>query len=120
MFPGFVVKAVGEANLGTVTPPAGFLPTMELGSFLTWVLNIVFLIAAIIALVYLIWGAFNWITSGGDKSKTADARNKIIAAVVGLVLLAAAWLILQIVLSLLNAGSFNDLLQRAGQGTSGS
>lgn len=93
----------------TVTPPTGFITT-DLGTLITWILNIVFVIGAIIALFYLIWGAFNWITSGGDKGKTADARNKIIAAIVGLILLAAAWTLLTVVLNLLGAGDINTLL----------
>lgn len=93
----------------TVTPPTGFITT-DLGSLISWILNIVFAIGAIIALFYLIWGAFNWITSGGDKGKTADARNRIIAAIVGLILLAATWTLLTVVLNLLGAGSIPDLL----------
>lgn len=98
-----------SSGTGTVTAPTGFIST-DLGTLISWILNIVFAIGAIIALFYLIWGAFNWITSGGDKGKTADARNKIIAAIVGLILLAAAWTLLTVVLNLLGAGDINSLL----------
>ncbi len=46
-------------------------------------------IAAILVLVFLIWGAIEWITSAGDKGKVESARNKISNAVVGMVILAA-------------------------------
>ena len=116
MLPGFIVRA----DLGTVTAPDGFIPeTIGLGGIMTWILNVVFLIAAILALVYLIWGAISWITSGGDKGKTAEARGRIIAAVVGLILLAATWTILQIVLSLLNAGSLQQLMDNVPNTISG-
>ncbi|MCL2110206.1 hypothetical protein FWH30_01325 [Microgenomates group bacterium] len=73
----------------------------QLGNIISNVLNIVFAVGVILALFYLIWGAFTWITSGGDKAKTADARNKIIASVVGLILLAATWAFLNLVLTVI-------------------
>jgi hypothetical protein len=73
----------------------------QLGNIISNILNIVFAIGVVLALFYLIWGAFTWITSGGDKGKTADARNKIIAAVVGLILLAAVWALLSLVLTVI-------------------
>jgi hypothetical protein len=84
----------------SVTPPAWAIDG-DLSKLITSILNITFGIGVILALAYLIWGAFSWITSGGEKTKTGEARNKIVAAVVGLVLLAAAWGILTIVLRIL-------------------
>jgi hypothetical protein len=55
-------------------------------------------------------GGIEWITSGGDKGKTESARNKITAAVIGLVILAASWAILGLVLQFLNAGDINQLI----------
>ena len=77
-----------------------------LGLLITNVLNIVFAIGVILALFYLIWGALTWIMSGGDKGKTADARNKIIGAVVGLILLAATWAILNLVLRVIYGSNY--------------
>ena len=74
------------------------------------ILNFVMILGALLVFMYLIWGGIEWITSGGDKGKTEGARNKITAAVIGLVVLASSWAILGIVLRLLNAGSFEDLI----------
>ncbi len=49
------------------------------------------IIGALLLLVYLILGAIAWITSGGDKGKVEAARNKIIQAGIGFVLLVAVW-----------------------------
>ena len=85
----------------------------DIGRLITQIINIAFAIGVLLTLAYLIWGAFNWITSGGDKSKTGEARSKIIAAVVGLILLAAAWGLLNLVLQIIGAGDiqgiFNNL-----------
>jgi len=47
-------------------------------------------IALLILLFYLIWGAFDWLTSSGDKGKLEAARNKMLHATVGIMLLAAS------------------------------
>lgn len=48
--------------------------------------GIIILVAAavILALLYLIWGGVNWITSGGDKQKLAQAKQKITFSIIGL------------------------------------
>lgn len=62
------------------------------GGFGIWFSNIMTVamtVAAILVFGFLIWGAVEWITSGGDKSKIEGARNKISNAVIGLIILAA-------------------------------
>ena len=44
-------------------------------------------------LAFLVWGAFDWITSGGDKEAVGKARSKIINALVGMAVLAIAFAI---------------------------
>ena len=46
-----------------------------------------FIIAGLVALLYLLLGALSWITSGGNKESVDKAREKIQAAVVGLILI---------------------------------
>lgn len=58
------------------------------GIFVSSMLRVAMIIAAIIVLVFLIWGAIEWISSAGDKSKLESARGKISNAVIGLILLA--------------------------------
>lgn len=65
--------------------------TQSLGNVITNALQIVFIAAALIALIYLIIGAFKWILSGGDKDAIGKARGTIIAALVGLTILALAF-----------------------------
>ena len=64
------------------------------------IINIVFVVAVIIALAFLIYGGIKWIVSGGDKAKVEGARNTIVAALIGLVLVFLAYFILRIVFQL--------------------
>jgi len=54
-------------------------------------------LGAVACLGLIIFGAFTWITSGGDKNKAEEARNKITAAIVGLIVLAATVAIFNLV-----------------------
>lgn len=82
----------------------------DVGSLINKALNFVMVLGALLVFMYLIWGGIEWITSGGDKTKTESARNKITAAVLGLVILAASWAILGLVLKFLGAGDINTLI----------
>jgi hypothetical protein len=90
---------VGNAEITDVTPGKGF--ALDVGNLINSVLSFVMVIAALLVFLYLIWGGIEWITSGGDKSKTESARNKITAAVIGLVILAASYAILLLILNFL-------------------
>jgi len=57
------------------------------GDILTFIVRLFFVIAGIFALIYLLLGAFSWITSGGDKDKVEKARDKIQAALIGVILI---------------------------------
>jgi hypothetical protein len=70
----------------------------KFGPFVGVIINAVFVIAVIVALAYLIYGGIRWIMSQGDKSKVQDARNHIIAAVIGLIIVFLAYFIINIIL----------------------
>ena len=60
------------------------------GLFFGNIMSAVMTLAAVLVFGFLIWGAIEWITSGGDSGKLEKARNRIGNAVIGLIILAAA------------------------------
>lgn len=74
---------------GAITQPQGY--STDIGVFIGWVLTVVMVIAILLVLLYLVLGGIEWITSGGEKGKTEAARNKITAAVIGIIILASAY-----------------------------
>lgn len=94
-----------------ITPPTSFFGSFS--ELINKLLTFVMAAGALMVFLYLIWGGIDWITSGGDKTKTEGARNKITAAVIGLIILAAAWAILSLALNFLSGGDLNDLLEAA-------
>ncbi len=71
--------------------------------FVGRVMGTVMGLAGLLLLVYLIWGAIDWITSGGDSGKIASARNKIIQAVLGLIVLSSVVAIMIVVQGFIGA-----------------
>lgn len=56
-----------------------------------------FTLAGILLIIYFLWGAFDFITSGGDKEKVASARAKITHVIIGFMLLILMFLVLQFI-----------------------
>lgn len=73
--------------------PVGF---STIGDFIQKVMVLAFIVAVVVVLFMLIWGAFEWITSGGDKEAVGKARNRIINALIGLAVLAVAFALFQV------------------------
>lgn len=86
---------MAQGNIG-IPQPDNFQIT-NLGLLISRTLNIALLIAGILVFVYLVWGGIQWITSGGDKGKTEEARSRITAALVGLAIVAAAWAVMRLI-----------------------
>lgn len=57
------------------------------GEVLTFLIRTFFIVGGIIALLYLLLGALAWITSGGNKENVDKAREKIQAALIGVILI---------------------------------
>lgn len=89
---------------GKITPPdalKGLVAKDPTGAgglsiFLSNLIALFFSVAAIVLVFMLVWGAFDWLTSEGDKEKVASARNKIMNALIGLLLFAVAFAIFQV------------------------
>jgi membrane glycosyltransferase len=47
----------------------------------------------LIAVAFIIWGGFTWLTAGGNEDKVEKAKQIITAAVIGLIVILLAWAI---------------------------
>lgn len=95
---GLLVSVAGRAYATTLTiPTPKFFPNYEIGNIIVAVAELLLIVAAIAAFLFLIIGGLQWITSGGDKAGMEAARNRITAAIIGLIIVAAAWAIMLLV-----------------------
>jgi hypothetical protein len=62
------------------------------------VINIFSLVVGVIAVIMIIIGGLKYITSGGDSGNVTSAKNTILYAIVGLIIVALAQIIVRFVL----------------------
>jgi hypothetical protein len=72
--------------------------TTGLNNLLTRIVNIISGIVGVIAVIMIVVGGFRYITSGGDSNNVSGAKNTIIYAIIGLIIVALAQLIVHFVL----------------------
>jgi cytochrome bd-type quinol oxidase subunit 2 len=77
----------------------------QVNNIIKAVVNIFSALVGIVSVIMIIVGGFKYITSGGDSSNVQSAKNTIIYAVIGLVVVAMAQFVVQFVLSKVNAGT---------------
>ncbi len=80
------------------------------------ILGFLTIIAALYFFFQFVTAGIQWIGSGGDKNNIEQARNKMINAIIGLVIVAAAWVIVGIIgmfvgINIINPGSLLNTLQ---------
>jgi predicted permease len=92
--------ANGTNDTGCGTAGSG---TTDLHTIASKIVNIFSIVVGIIAVVMIIYGGFRYITSGGDSGRVGTAKNTLIYALVGLVIVALAQVIVHYVLN--TAGS---------------
>jgi cytochrome bd-type quinol oxidase subunit 2 len=68
-----------DDNVTTNTPP----PTNSVENAINNVMNWFFVIVLIIAVIFLLWAGFLFITAGGDPDKVNTARQNVMYAMVG-------------------------------------
>ncbi len=86
----------GAANTADCSSDGG---TEKLNSLITKFINILSAIVGIVAVIMIIVGGLRYITSGGSDSNVTGAKNTILYAVIGLIIVALAQIIVRFVLN---------------------
>ncbi|OGH19092.1 MAG: hypothetical protein A2868_00220 [Candidatus Levybacteria bacterium RIFCSPHIGHO2_01_FULL_40_15b] len=98
-------------DAGVKTPPGSTVIPADtsIGSIISFLVAFIIVVAFLAALLFIVIGAIQWITSGGDKQRVADARNHIISAVIGLIIIALTFVIVNVIITALGLGSLTSL-----------
>jgi len=78
----------------------------SLADVIGFLIKFLFFFAGLAALLYLLLGAFSWVTSSGDKEAVKKAQDKIQAAVVGLVIIVVVLVIIATLEQVVLKGTF--------------
>ena len=90
-----------DLKLDTAGAPTGCSPGdtgTNFSALLKKIINIFSVIVGVIAVIMIIIGGLKYITSGGESSNVSGAKNTIIYAIVGLIIVALAQFIVRFVL----------------------
>ena len=63
-------------------------------------INLIFVFGIILAIVFIFYSGIQWIMSGGEKQKLQNARNRLVYSFVGLIVIAIAFAIINIIVTL--------------------
>lgn len=90
---------------GDITPPKQLQPFVDKGGqggggislFLNNLITLIYEVAVVALVFLLLWGGLEWMFSGGDKEKVGSAQKRITSALIGFVILAVAFAILNVI-----------------------
>jgi amino acid transporter len=73
--------------------------TNEINNLVADIINIFSWVVGVVAVIMVIYGGFEYVTSGGDSAKAAKGRTTILYALVGLVIVVLAQVLVKFVLN---------------------
>ncbi len=80
------------------------LGTKDVRETIASIINVAMGLLGIIAIVIILLGGFKWMTAGGNTEKVDKAKNLLVAGIIGLVIILAAYAIANfVVMSIVNA-----------------
>ncbi len=90
----------GELEQGTCldTTSCDVDESITVNSLITDIVNIFSFVVGVVAVIMIIIGGFQYITSAGDSNKVSTAKNTILYAIIGLIIVALAQVIVRFVL----------------------
>lgn len=90
-----------EAPVGGATPDCTVNKqesSEKVNEIVALVINIFSWIVGVVAVIMIIYGGFQYITAAGNESKVSGAKNTILYALIGLVIVALSQIIVKFVL----------------------
>ncbi|NOY14754.1 MAG: hypothetical protein GXP43_00880 [bacterium] len=80
----------------------------NVGQLISGVMTMAIIFGALAVFVYLIWGGFEWLTSGGDSGKIENAQKKITSALIGFAIVAASYGLIKLIGALFGFDFFTN------------
>jgi hypothetical protein len=96
---GIQTGANDTSTGGSVNCGSTGVDTTTVGSIAKTIVTFFSIIVGAASIIMIIYGGFRYITSGGDSGRVGNAKNTLIYAIVGLVIVALAQLIVHFVLA---------------------
>jgi hypothetical protein len=98
-----VSTGASDASGGDIDCGSANVGTGDIGTLAHNIVNIFSIVVGAAAVLMVIYGGFRYITSGGDSGRVGNAKNTLIYAIIGLLIVALAQLIVHFVLNQSNS-----------------
>ncbi len=96
----------GDVPADVIAEEIGVSSDVPLQTTIAKIINVALGLLGIIAVVIILLGGFKWMTSGGSEEKVGEAKKLLMAGVIGLIIILAAYAIATFVINaLVNATS---------------
>lgn len=112
-----IIDIAGEAGITSASTGTSSIGILSLGRVIEIGAGAILSIGGMATFVFLLMGAFNWVTAGGDKGKIETARSMITQAIIGLAILASVFALFGIVTRVLG---IQEKIDVGNYGASGS
>jgi len=96
---------LAQTPIDITAPPGAVTQDISLSNLPAFLIQLAFVAGIVISIAFLIYGGIKWVLSGGDKTKVESARGHIVAAIVGLVIIAGAYTIISIIFQIIGASN---------------
>lgn len=97
------VVTLAQGGLGPVEAPQGTQAGNDLPGAVLNIVNFLLILAALAALVFLILGGVRYIFSQGDEDQAAQAKNTILYAIIGLIVIGLAAVVVNFIVAAVGA-----------------
>jgi hypothetical protein len=113
-----LAKTAYAADVNPIAPEK--VPFTNLGDILATGIQIALLVAGLMVFAFLLIAGIQFISSGGDKQQAQQAKDKITAAILGLIIIVSAYAIAMIIekvfgISIVSGITFPAAPNRIGQ-----
>ena len=80
----------------------------QLNTHIATIINVVLSMLGIIFLLLMLYGGFLWMTAAGDEPKVTKAKDLIIAAIIGVILIVSAYAISYFIIEKVTTGALEE------------
>ena len=98
-----LINVAAAQGFGPVPAPTGTLAGNDLVGAVVFIINWLLVLAALAALVFLIIGGVRYIVSQGDDEAAEKAKNTILYAIIGLIVIGLSAVVVNFIVSIFSA-----------------
>lgn len=97
------------SGLGTLFGSTGLASAQTLPDLLVTTIDILLILAGMIAVLFVIIGGFQYLTSAGNEEQAEKGKKSLINAIIGIVVVILSYTIIQVIVNTVSGGSFGGI-----------